>query len=601
MTNQQMILVALFAAILAALLWGRFRHDLVAAAGLFAAVILGLVPEDKAFSGFSHPAVVIVALVLIASRAIENSGAVAYAATRLGNDGRPLWLHIAIIGTIGAALSAIVNNVAALTLLMTVEIQAARKADRSPALTLMPLAFATILGGMVTLVGTPPNIIAAGYREQALGAPYRMFDFAPVGGPVAVAGLAFVALIGWRLLRVSAGASPTTIAEGEFQAELAVPEGSPVIGKLVDELDEEAEKADVVIFGILRKDASTFVSPRFARIEVGDILAVEGATDAVASFIKALALQGADPQSEPEVAGKDRDDDRNRRKPLAGPTIIETVVRSDARIAWKTAESFRLRSRFGITLLGISRRGRAARDHVQTRTIEPGDVLLVTGPKGALGHAFDWFGLVPLNEVSIAPATLWKTAVALGFFAAAVTVATLGLLSFSVAMAIAVAGYGATGLISPREFYENVEWPIIVMLACLLPLGAAFESVGATALVADQILRLTSGQSAVVTLIALMIVTMTLSDVLNNVATMVIAAPVAIAVATRLGANPDTFLMGVTVATSCAFLTPIGHKNNTLVMGPGGYRFSDYWRIGLPLELVVLLVAVPMLLLAWPL
>jgi di/tricarboxylate transporter len=604
MTDQQIILFALLGGILGLLLWGRFRHDLVAAVGLFLGVVLGVVPDEQAFAGFSHPAVLVVALVLVASRGIENSGALNLVTGQLIGRDRPLALHIAIAGGIGAALSAFINNVAALALLMPVDIQAARKAGRSPSLTLMPLAFATMLGGLATLIGTPPNIIASSFREKALGAPYRMFDFAPVGLTVALAGLAYVAFVGWRLLPKGRGEGGASARAEAFTAELSVPESSPAVGKQVVELDEDAEKADVVVVGLIRNGRRVSKRARFTPIAADDILAVEGPTDGIAAFIKALALQEA-VREDAAVEGKSAEEVEAAAiaegKSADRLALVEAVVRADARIAGRSAESFRLRSRFGVTLLGISHRGRTFREQVRTRTIEPGDVLLIAGPRDVLGHVVSWLGLLPINEVSVAPFKGWKIIVALGLFAAAVAAASAGVLSFTTAIAIAVAGYAATGIVPAREFYDQIDWPVVVMLACLLPLGTAFDKVGGTGLVADSILGLTHGQPAVVALVALMVVTMALTDVLNNVATMVIAGPLAVAMATKLNANPDSFLMGAAVATSCAFLTPIGHKNNTLIMGPGGYAFRDYWRMGLPLELLVLAVGIPMILLVWPL
>jgi di/tricarboxylate transporter len=600
MTLPQIELFGLFAAVLGFMLWGRFRHDLVAAGGLFAAVLLGLVPEERAFSGFSNPAVLIVALVLVASRAFENSGALALVTGRLIQEKRALGGHIAIIGGAGAALSAVINNVAALALLMPVDVQAARKAGRSPRLTLMPLAFATILGGMITLIGTPSNIIASSFRARELGAPYQMFDFAPVGLAVAAAGLAFVALVGWRCIPVGARKAVQPVREEEFTADLAVPEGAAPVEKLVAELEAQARKADVVIVGLVRDGRRLPGSGRYARIKPADILVVEGATDGIAGFIKALGLQ---PRGEEPGAG------RKGRKPAepapdAEPeqlAIAEVVVRADARIAGRSAEQFQLRSRFGVTLLGIAHQGQTFRERVRARVIEPGDVLLLTGPRASLGHAVTWLGALPIDEVSVAPVKAWRIAATIGCFVAAILAASFGWLGFATALAIAVAIYAAIGLVPAREFYDQIDWSVIVMLACLLPLGEAFETVGGTGLVADVILRLTQGQSAVLALVLLMVATMLLSGMLNNVATMVIAGPLALAMAEKLGVNPDSFLMGAAVATSCAFLTPIGHKNNTLIMGPGGYAFGDYWRLGLPLEAIVLLVGVPAILIVWPL
>lgn len=605
MTGEQIQLFAVFGLVLAMLLWGRFRHDLVAAGGLMLAVVLGLVPSEDTFSGFSNPAVVVVALVLVASRAFENSGALSLVTRGLVREGRSTGAHIAIVGGVGAALSSVINNVAALALLMPLDIKAARAAGRPPSVTLMPLAFAAILGGMVTLIGTPPNILASGIRQEKLGAPYQMFDFAPAGLTIALAGVAFVALIGRHLLVVRADPAAAASKAASFKAELEVPEESPAIGRLVAELDDDAERADLLVLGVVRGGQSHYGQARRMELQQGDVLLVEGATDAIAEFIKIVGLHEAAATDETEAPAEgtaaENGEDEEKRKPPPSPTIVEAVVRTDSRLAGRSAVDIDLRRRFGVTLLGISRAGAFVEGAVRRRVIEPGDLLLVAGAGAGRGVTLDLLGAIPVGEASVAPVSRVKIAIAVGLFAAAIAVASAGLLSFTVAIAIAVAGYAATNLVPAREFYEQIEWPVVVMLACLLPIGAAFDRVGGTALVADAILYATQGQPAVVALIVLMVAVMTLSDVLNNVATMVIAGPLAIELAQRLQVNPDTFLMGSAIAASCAFLTPIGHQNNTLVMGPGGYRFSDYWRMGLPLEVMVLVVGVPALLVFWPL
>lgn len=603
MTIEQIGLFGLFALILVMLLWGRFRHDLVAAGGLMLAVLLGLVPADEAFSGFANPAVVVVALVLVASRALENSGALSLATRGLVKEGRSVSAHIALVGGVGALLSSVVNNVAALAMLMPLDIKAARAAGRPPSQTLMPLAFIAILGGMTTLIGTPSNIVASAIRQERLGAPYTMFDFSPVGLAVAVAGIAFVALVGRHLLVRRADPAAGFAQAASFKAELAVPADSPAIGRLVADLDEDAERVDLIILGVARDGSRIHGRARGLELRERDILLVEGATDAIAEFIKAAGLHPSqsDEEKREQAADAEKEEDVSERRHDAMPAIVEVVVRTDARLAGRSVVEADLRRRFGVTLLGISRAGALVGGGVRHRRIEPGDLLLLAGAGATRTATLDALGLIVVGRASVAPIRAGRVALAVGLFVAAIAAASFGYVPFTIAIAVAVVGYAAANLVPAREFYTQIEWPVIVMLACLLPLGTAFDRMGGTGLVADAILVASRDQSAVVTLVVLMVAVMTLSDVLNNVATMVIAAPLAIELAGRLGVNPDTFLMGTAVAASCAFLTPIGHQNNTLVMGPGGYHFSDYWRMGLPLEIIVLLVGVPTLLIFWPL
>ena len=611
MTTDQILLFSLFGAILFMLLWGKYRHDLVAAGGLLIAVVLGLVPQDDAFTGFANHAVVVVALVLVASRAFENSGALGLLASRVMKDGRSVPMHIAITSSLAAGLSAVINNVAALAILMPLDIQTARKAGRPPSKTLMALAFATILGGMVTLIGTPPNIIAAAIRKEKLGEAFGMFSFTPVGLTVAVAGLLFVALVGWRLVPARGDAAASLLEPASFQAELDLPEECEHEGKALATLEEAARASDVLLIGVWRKGNQHLLRGGWVILQANDVLVVEGASDAIGSFIKASGLhyrekpeeKAEDKKTETTEASASLPESGERRKEQAeaAPEILEAVVRADSRLAGRSARGVGLRDRFRVILLGVSRAGKISGGDVRSQVIEPGDTLLLTGQAARSTSTLDSLGLIGINRVNVAPVDMRKIILTVGLFIGALIAATTGVVNFTIAIAIAVALYAALGLVPAREFYAKIEWPVVVMLACLLPIGEAFDRVGGTALVAQEISALTQNYAPVVALVAMMVVTMTLSDVLNNVATMIITGPISIDLAQKLNANPDTFLMGVAISASCAFLTPIGHKNNTLIMGPGGFKFSDYWRMGLPLEILVLLVSVPMLMIVFPL
>jgi len=586
-----MILFGLFGLVFALLLWGRWRYDLIAFSALLVGVISGAVPSANAFSGFGHPATIIVALVLVVSRGLTNSGAIYLITRSLVDASRSLAAHIVIMGGIGAALSAFMNNVAALALLMPVDIQTAWKAKRNPGLTLMPLSFATILGGMVTLIGTPPNIIIASYRQEALGDPFLMFDFAPVGIVCAIAGLAFVATIGWRLipkLHTDSGPSAKLFELADYVAELKVPEGSPALGKRVIELDDEAEKADAAVIGLVRGGRRLYGAARNTVIEPGDALVVEAPPEAIDEFKTGLKLEyDGDKRREIDAAGE-------------GTSLIEVVATEQGRITGRSALALQLLRHRGVTLLGISRRGRRITERVRRTIVQPGDILLLLGPTDRLADVAAWLGCLPLAERGLIVTQSDKAYIAAGVFAAAVAAASFGLVYLPVALGSVVALYIFSGIVPVRDVYDHVEWPVVVLLGSMIPLGAALEQAGGTGLIANGIIALTGGLPAWVILAVLMAVTMTLSDVLNNTATTIIAAPIAIDMATTLGVSADPFLMAVAVAASCAFLTPIGHKNNTLILGPGGYGFGDYWRMGLPLEVIVLAVGVPAIMLFWP-
>ena len=556
---------------------------------LLIGVVLGVVPTKDAFSGFGHPATVIVALVLVVSAGLVRSGAVFLITRTLVDSSRSLQVHIALMGGIGGVLSAFMNNVAALALLMPVDVQTARKAGRAPGLSLMPLSFATILGGMVTLIGTPPNIIIAAIREESLGAPFRMFDFAPVGAVAAIAGLAFVALIGWRLIPNREDATLVAADIAQYTAELTVPEDSPHIGKRLTELEETAAKSDVAILGLIRDGKRLYGTSRNRALQAGDTLVIEAAPEALDEFRTALKLAFSDAGREEKL-----------RAEGDGLDVIELVVPHDARITGKTAEAIGLHWRQRSVLLGISRQGRKITSRVRKTPVAAGDILLLLVPHDSGADVAAWLGGLPLADRGLAVTQNSKTWAAIALFGGAVALASFGLLYLPVALGLVVVAFVLSGIIPLKELYDFIEWPVVVLLGSMIPLGAALESSGGTELISGALIDLTAGLPAWAILTVLMVVTMSLSDVLNNTATTIVAAPVGIQMARSLDVSPDPFLMAVAIAASSAYLTPIGHKNNTLILGPGGYRFGDYWRMGLPLEVIVIAVSIPAILVFWP-
>ena len=590
MTQDQTILFSLLVFVFVFLVWGRWRYDLVAFVALLIALLTGIVPIERAFSGFGHPATIIIALVLIVSRGLSNSGAIELVARYLVDASRKLSTHITVMSGFAAALSALMNNVAALALLMPVDMQAAKKAGRSPSLSLMPLSFASILGGMITMIGTPPNIVVAEFRGDALGAPYGMFDFAPVGLACAVAGVAYVALFGWRLLprdRQSSDAGKELFELADYVAEVRVPEGSPVIGKRVRELDDEAEKTGVQIIGLIRRGRRLPGLARIAEIQADDVLILEASPDSLEEALGALKL---------DYIGKGEG-------VLGNDELVmqEVVVQESSGLAGRSAMSIRLLYRYRVALVGVSRQGRRFRDKVRALVLQPGDILLLLGAEERLNDVTGRLGLLPLADRGHSVIQRDKVWIAVSAFTAAIAAASFGLVYLPVALGCVVALYALLNIVPARDIYKSIEWPVIVLLGSMIPIGGALQSTGGTELIAAGIVDLSAGYSPIVVLTLLVVVTMTLSDVMNNTATAVIAAPIAVEIATRLGVSPDPFLMGVAVAASCAFLTPIGHKNNTLIMGPGGYRFGDYWRMGLPLEILIVAISVPALVTFWPL
>ena len=588
--SDQVILFGLLGVVFALLVWGKIRYDLVAFGALIVAIVIGVVPQEDAFAGFGHHATVIIALVLIVSRGLSNSGAIELIANRIIVGGRSLFMHISIMSGVSAVLSAVMNNVAALALLMPIDMQAAKKAKRSVALSLMPLSFASILGGMITLIGTPPNIIIASFREQAVGAPFGMFDFAPVGAVTALVGVIFIVVVGWRLIPVASDEDnvyDNQLPHGDYIAEVRVAEDSSMIGRRVRDLDHEADEADVAILGLVHNGKRLPGGARAEVISLGDLIVIEANAEHIDAFVGSFKL---------EYVGSEKYDSQVAE----GLELIEAVVPENARIEGRSALSLRLLYRHGVTLLGVSRKGKTFRDRVRKLNTRAGDVLLLLGPAERLDDVVAWLGCLPLQERDLQVVQRNKAWIAVTSFALAIAAATSGVMHLPEALALVCMVMVGFNIVPLKEIYSSIEWPVIVLLGSMIPIGGALEASGGTALIAQQIIDFAEGYGPVIVLTLLMIVTMTLSDVLNNTATTVIAAPIAIDIANRLSVDPDPFLMAVAIAASCAFLTPIGHKNNTLIMGPGGYRFGDYWRMGLPLEVIVVVVSIPMILIVWP-
>ncbi|MEE8443941.1 MAG: SLC13 family permease [Alphaproteobacteria bacterium] len=610
MTFAQIFVLGLLVAVFGLFVWGRLRHDVVAILALLAATAAGTVPAGEMFAGFASPATVTVALVLVASRGLVNSGAVDLITRHLPTPAPPT-AHVGLMSSIGGALSSFMNNVGALALLMPAALQSAARVGRSPAVLLMPLAFGSILGGMVTLIGTPPNIIIASFRQELTGTPFSMFDYSPVGGVIALMGIAYIALVGWRLIPRSGEARTTADKLFDIEnyiTEAEIPDGHALCGKMLLELDEVVTEYDANILGVLRGDHRIDPAMRRTHMRAGDILLIEAAPEALSGVLGALDLSppGAKSDEESAPAGPDGEigaDEGARRSLFGGPdvAISEAVVRPGSRLAGRTPTELRLRSRYGVNLLAVAREGRPFRGGLRAFRFRGGDVLLLEGDPERLPEVINTIGCLPLADRNLQLARDGTPWIAIGLFAAAIAATTLGLASFPAALAAAVVGMVLLNIVPVRELYDGIDWSIVVLLGAMIPIGTAMQDTGATLLIADTLTGLVADYSPVVGLVVILVVTMTLSDVINNAATAVVMAPISASMATSLGVNPDTFLMAVAIGASCAFLTPIGHQNNALVMGPGGYHFSDYWHMGLPLEILIVAVGTPMLLLVWPL
>jgi di/tricarboxylate transporter len=588
MTADQILIFAILGLAMVFFLWGRWRYDVVAFTALIAAVIGGVVPSADAFVGFGHPAVVTVATVLVISKALQASGILDQVASLLVRTARSHTAQMSTVSGLGAVMSAFMNNVGALALLMPL----ALRLNAKPAALLMPLSFGSILGGLVTLIGTPPNIIIATFRADVTGEPFRLFDFAPVGAPVAVIGLIFVVTIGWRLIprgRSGRKSAADLFEVRDYIAEASIPEESDLIGVSVAELEHRHDDRSIVV-GLIRGDTRMLHTLRRQILRAGDRLLIR--TDP-AVLDKLAAEKGL------ELAGDTELSDENLRSKDVG--LIEAVVPPGARIEGRSAQMLHLRRRYGAALIALARQGEPVRERLSTIRIQAGDILLLQGEAESLPDVISALGCLPLAERGLSlgrPRQMWLP---MAIFGAAIFATAFNLAPVHISFSAAVIALILLNRVTPREAYETIDWSVIILLGSMIPLGGALQSTGGTELIAGAILGLAGAIPTFAIVAIILIVTMTLSDLMNNAATAIVMAPIGVAIAQQLQVSADPFLMATAIGASCAFLTPIGHQNNVLVMGPGGYKFGDYWRMGLPLEVLIVLVSVPLILVFWPL
>ena len=618
MTHAQIAIIAVLLATMGMFLWGRWRHDMVALGALLACVFAGLVPGREAFSGFGHPAVVTVACVLVLGYGLQISGAVDALTKRLLPTTAGPRLSILALISLAALLSGFMNNVGALALLMPIAIQMAAKHDLPVGKVLMPLSFGSILGGMTTLIGTPPNLIVSGYRETTGMGTFSMFDFSPVGVAVAGLGILFVGLVGCRLVPARKQTELGSFDSGAYISEVRIVEGSKAVNQSLRDVEHMLDDTDAQIVGLVRHEVR-LTAPNPGRIlRDGDILVIEVEPESLASALNSLGLQleedipsNADEdtatEADTQAAAEPADsvpsaEEPPKEKSGADEVVIqELVVMPNAALVNRSATDIDLRSRYGINLLAISHQGRRTIKRLRTARIQAGDVLLLQGAAESLSGFAAQYGCLPLATRDIRVPKKGQALTATLVMLVAVMATALGLLPVAVAFAAAALAFVALGVVPLRSVYTAVDWPVILLLGAMLPVADAMATTGAADMIAQVLLDNVAQGHAITGLVIVLVVTMLLSDMMNNAATAAVMCPIAISTANHLGVNADAFLMAVAVGASCAFLTPIGHQNNTLILGPGGFRFGDYWRLGLTLEIIVLAVSVPMILWVWPL
>jgi di/tricarboxylate transporter len=588
-TREQFLSLAVLAATLGLFVWDRLRYDIVALMALLLAVVCGIVPMAHAFSGFGDPVVVIVAGALVVSKALSRAGVVERVleplAPRLTSTDRQAAV---LVGAV-TALSAFMKNIGALAIFIPVALQMARRTQTSPSRLMMPLAFGSLLGGLMTLIGTSPNIIVSRVREELTGQPFALFDFFPVGGGIALLGLLFLS-VGWRLLPERR--SPTAAPDGTFTirdylTEVRLRPNSPLINGTVQDLEALA-RGTVTVAALIRDQGHQYIPGEHWRLLPDDILVVEADPEQLKPLLVAAKL---------EIVAKAA----VSMEPWEELVLLETVVVPSSPLVGCSLQDFRLRSRYGVNVLALGRGGRQFITQLRDIPIQVGDVMVVQGPRNALPTVLADLGCLPLAYRSLAFAPSRRVNLAVPILIAAIVLISLEVVTVAVGFFAAALVLVVTRHLTLREAYEAIDWPILVMLGALLPVSDAVQRTGASELIAGGLAAVAAVLPSAGTVVLMLVTAMLLTPFLNNAATVLVMAPIAASLARQLGLNPDPLLMAVAVGAACDFLTPIGHQCNTLVMGPGGYKFGDYWRLGLPLSVMVVVVGSSLLLLFWPL
>lgn len=582
---------------------------------MLACALTGVVPPEEVFAGLGHPAVISVAAVLVLSRGLLNAGVVDSVARRLMQVGERPWAQVAALTGIVALSSGFMNNVGALALFMPVAIWMSRQSGRSPSYLLMPLAFGSLLGGTLTLIGTPPNLIIAGYRAEAGEAPFGMFAFLPVGAAVTVAGVLFIALLGWRLVprRQEQEGNGDLFEISAYLTEVRVPEGCKYAGRTLHALiGAVQDEADVQVIALIRGDERQRMPSTYEVLREGDILLVEADSDSLKALLDVTGVELAADVEEQENRARDEQEaaeqaveqekaEKNHKSRHGELTLAEAIVSPGSMLVGTSASGLDLRERHGVNVLAVARQGQRLRQRLGEIRFAAGDILLLQTREDALQSTLNSLGCLPLASRGLSITTPRNVLLASAVFAITLATIAFGLLPAATALVTGALVMILVGLIPVGRIYESIDMPVIVLVAAMLPVGQALETSGGSQLIADALLSVGQSLPAAATLALLMVAVMLISNVVNNAAAAVLAAPVAISLARGMDASVDPFLMAVAIGASCAFLTPIGHQSNTLVMAPGGYRFGDYWRLGLPLSILVVLCAVPTILWIWPL
>lgn len=585
MSAQLILVLSLLAVMTALFVQGRFRYDMIALAGLLVLACARVIGPADVFSGLANPAVLTVAAVLLLSQGLQNCGVADALADRVAGRGWHPRLQIAFLLVMVTGLSAFVNNIGALSLLLPVALRLGQRGGLPPSSYLMALSFASILGGLFCLISTPVNLLISGIRANALGEGFKFFDFTPVGFAVILAGLVYL-LFARGLLPAHTDTRGGALDFGSYTSELVVLEDSPIVGLTVAEV-EAFRNLQVAVASVVREGLPNPYPDPGTTIRAGDRLIVECDPTALPEVTSITGTELVALQSSPDGA-------RHWQ-------VMEAVIPPGSELVGRTARDVNLRYEYSLNLVGVARKGARIRTRVSQTRFRPGDILLLQGTQPSFRRSMEELGTLPLAPRDVLPAPprrpLW---LGLGIFVLAIVTAAAGLLPVEQAFVLGAFLMIATDVLPAQQAYSALDLPLLLLLACMLPLGKALESSGAAASLAHWLVTL-GGQLPERGILAVFLIsTMTLANLMNNKAATAIMGPIAIQMAAELDWSPNILLMSVAVGAEMVFLSPVGHQCNLLVMGPGSYRFKDFLRFGGPLAALGLAVAVTVLPMVWP-
>jgi di/tricarboxylate transporter len=589
MTPEIAICLLILTAAVVLFAWDRMPAEVIAVGVMLAVVLTGLLPAEETFAGFGSDTVMMILGLLIMSAGLIQTGVVDIVGTYVFNiAGRNPAIFLPVVMLSVASVSAFMSNTAATAFFVPLVIGYAAKIGAGPSKFLLPVAFASILTSSVTLISTSTNLIVSGMLARYGQPPMGMFELAPVGVPIAIAGILYMLTIGVRLLPQRENQeAEEEIGERKYQADVVIVEDSPLIGKTLKQSNITPD-AGLTVAKLIRGTDLTGTKLEDLVLQAGDELIIEGLR---ADLLKIKDLKGLDFKADVHLM----DPDTEKTK----VTIVEGVLLPRSPLIGRSLRSLEFKERYGLQVLALHRAGRVAHN-ISSARLRLGDVLLLQGkPENVTalerGNLFNIFGGVDPRRFNRSRAPL-----AAVIFAAAILAVTIQVISLPVAALGGAFLMFLTRCLSPEEAYRQIEWKVLILIGALLSLGAAMDETGTGKYLAEQLIGVVGAENSYALLTCFFVLTVALTQPMSNQAAALVVLPIAIQTGLALGVNPRTFAMMVAVAASCSYLTPL-EPSCLMVYGPGKYKFSDFFKVGMPLTLVIYVLAILLVPRIWPL